>query len=170
MVHIREIRDNGFNPTPHLLGWWHREQDTIPGEKDAEEIKNERQYGWDEGSIRQKFKPVCFKCKIFQINFSCSIFPILLERIAHTSYWAGNLVSQPDCGLRVGCTPESWMAFSYVPLAPKEHGQTTPTPGKTSAHEETVDICLPLTAMCFAQSACSVLQNTRIPWLLRCYV
>lgn len=39
MVHIREIRDNGFHPTPHLLGWWYKEQDTTPGEKDADEIK-----------------------------------------------------------------------------------------------------------------------------------
>lgn len=157
-------------PPPTCLGGGTKNRIQIPGEKDAEEIKNERQYGWDEGSIRQKFKPVCFKGKIFQIDFSCSTLPILLERTAHTSYWVGNLVGQPDCGLRVGCTPESWMAFSYVPLAPKEHGQTTPTPGKTSTHEETVGTCLPLTAMCFAQSACSVLQNTRIPWLLRCYV
>lgn len=36
MVQIREVRDNGLHPSPTCLGG---EQDTTPGEKDADEIK-----------------------------------------------------------------------------------------------------------------------------------
>lgn len=67
--------------------------------------------------------------------------------------------AQLDCDPRVAYTPTSWTAFTHVPLATKEPGQTAAAPGK---REETVDLRLPLPADTPARS----LSQTRAHWLL----